>query len=53
MFSRTLGAAAHLDADPLALSVLLSTPRKATDVGALVGHAMTELSRAGAWDTSR
>ena len=46
VLSRTLGAAVHLDADPLALSVLLSTPRKATDVGALVGHAMTELSRA-------
>ncbi|MFG3252540.1 ATP-binding cassette domain-containing protein [Streptomyces sp. NPDC048172] len=34
-------------ADPLALSVLLATPPDATDLGGLVGHAMTRLSEAG------
>ena len=36
----------QLDADPLTLSVLLATPADATDVGRLVGHAMTRLSEA-------
>jgi ABC-2 type transport system ATP-binding protein len=42
----TLDGAVHLDADPLALNVLLATPSEATDVGALVGHAMIQLSEA-------
>lgn len=46
VLSRSLGAEVHLGADPLALSVLLSISGEATDVGALLGHAMTELSRA-------
>jgi daunorubicin/doxorubicin transport system ATP-binding protein len=37
----------HLAADPLALSMLLATPGEATDVGRLVGHAMTQLAQAG------
>jgi len=37
----------HLAADPLALSMLLATPADPTDVGRLVGHAMTRLSEAG------
>jgi ABC-2 type transport system ATP-binding protein len=36
----------HLAADPLALSMLLATPADATDVGRLVGHAMTQLAEA-------
>ncbi|GAB2815335.1 daunorubicin resistance protein DrrA family ABC transporter ATP-binding protein [Actinoallomurus bryophytorum] len=36
----------HLAADPLALSMLLATPAGATDVGRLVGHAMTRLAEA-------
>jgi ABC-2 type transport system ATP-binding protein len=42
----TLEGTVHLAADPLALSVLLATPADATDVGRLVGHAMTRLSEA-------
>jgi ABC-2 type transport system ATP-binding protein len=41
------GGPVHLGADPLALSVLLATPADPTDVGRLVGHAMTRLSEAG------
>jgi ABC-2 type transport system ATP-binding protein len=37
----------RLAADPLALSMLLATPSDATDVGRLVGHAMTRLAEAG------
>jgi len=36
----------RLAADPLALSMLLATPADATDVGRLVGHAMTRLAEA-------
>ncbi|GII52003.1 daunorubicin resistance protein DrrA family ABC transporter ATP-binding protein [Planotetraspora thailandica] len=36
----------HLAADPLALSMLLAAPADATDVGRLVGHAMTRLAEA-------
>jgi ABC-2 type transport system ATP-binding protein len=36
----------RLDADPLALSMLLAAPAEATDVGRLVGHAMTRLAEA-------
>src|SRR4051794_19304768 len=46
VLGRALRAPVHLDADPLALSAPLSRVADATDVGALVGHAMTELSRA-------
>jgi ABC-2 type transport system ATP-binding protein len=42
----TLEGTVHLDADPFALSVLFTTPADATDVGRLVGHAMTRLSEA-------
>ncbi|MFE9879951.1 ATP-binding cassette domain-containing protein [Streptomyces sp. NPDC005784] len=37
----------QLGADPLALSMLLTTRPDATDVGRLVGHAMTRLADAG------
>ncbi len=46
VLGRVLRAPVHLDADPLSLSAPLSRAADATDVGALVGHAMTELSRA-------
>ncbi|WP_220446995.1 ATP-binding cassette domain-containing protein [Nonomuraea deserti] len=36
----------HPAADPLALSMLLATPADATDVGRLVGHALTRLAEA-------
>ncbi len=42
----TLEGPVQLGADPLTLSVLLATPADATDVGRLVGHAMTRLSDA-------
>jgi ABC-2 type transport system ATP-binding protein len=42
-----LAGTVHPDADPLALSMLLATPADATDVGRLVGHAMTQLAEAG------
>jgi ABC-2 type transport system ATP-binding protein len=41
-----LAGTVHLAADPLALSMLLATPADATDVGRLVGHAMTQLAEA-------
>ncbi len=46
VLSHTLRMAVHLDADPLALSALLLGSADAIDFAALVGHAMTELSRA-------
>ena len=42
----TMELPVHLAADPLALSVLLATRPDATEVGRLVGHAMTRLSEA-------
>jgi len=42
----TLEGAVRMDGDPLALSVLLASPTGATDVGRLIGHAMTRLSDA-------
>jgi len=42
----TLEGPVQLGADPLTLSVLLAPPADATDVGRLVGHAMTRLSDA-------
>jgi ABC-2 type transport system ATP-binding protein len=42
----TLEGTVHLAADPLALSMLLATPADATDVGRLIGHALTQLAEA-------
>jgi ABC-2 type transport system ATP-binding protein len=42
----TLEGAVQLDSDPLALSVLLAGRPDATDVGRLIGRAMTRLSQA-------
>jgi ABC-2 type transport system ATP-binding protein len=42
----TLEGPVQLGADPLTLSVLLTAPADATDVGRLIGHAMTRLSDA-------
>jgi ABC-2 type transport system ATP-binding protein len=42
----TLEGPVQLATDPLALSVLLGTPADPTDVGRLVGHAMTRLAAA-------
>src|SRR5712692_4006813 len=42
----TLEGPVHLGADPLTLSVLLAAPADPTDVGRLVGHAMTRLWQA-------
>ncbi|MFI6601661.1 ATP-binding cassette domain-containing protein [Nonomuraea sp. NPDC050536] len=36
----------HPATDPLALSMLLATPADATDMGRLVGHALTQLAEA-------
>ncbi|MDR3082045.1 MAG: daunorubicin/doxorubicin resistance ABC transporter ATP-binding protein DrrA, partial [Streptomyces sp.] len=43
----TLEGTVRLAADPLALSVLLATQPDATDVGRLVGRAMSRLTEAG------
>jgi ABC-2 type transport system ATP-binding protein len=42
----TLEDPVQFGADPLTLSVLLTTPADASDVGRLIGHAMTRLSDA-------
>ncbi len=42
----TLAGPVHLGADPLTLSVPLTSPAGAADVGHLVGHAMTQLAEA-------
>jgi ABC-2 type transport system ATP-binding protein len=46
VLASTLEAPVQLGADPLALSVLLGTPADPTDVGRLLGHAMTRLAAA-------
>ncbi|GIH16910.1 daunorubicin resistance protein DrrA family ABC transporter ATP-binding protein [Rugosimonospora africana] len=46
VLARALAGTVHLAADPLALSMLLANPADATDVGRLVGHAMTQLADA-------
>jgi ABC-2 type transport system permease protein len=46
VLARTLEGPVQLGADPLTLSMLLATPADPTDVGRLVGHAMTRLSEA-------
>jgi ABC-2 type transport system ATP-binding protein len=46
VLTAALDGPVELDADPLALSVLLANPADPADVGRLVGHAMTRLSDA-------
>jgi ABC-2 type transport system ATP-binding protein len=47
VLGRALEGAIQLAADPLALSMLLATQPDATDMGRLVGRAMTQLADAG------
>ncbi|MFC4114237.1 ATP-binding cassette domain-containing protein [Nonomuraea zeae] len=46
VLAAALQGTVHLAADPLALSMLLAAPADATDVGRLVGQAMTRLADA-------
>ena len=47
ILTRALGAAVHLEADPLALSALLGTPADPTDANRQVGQALVRLAEAG------